>query len=307
VRAGSRALDALPAERRGIGYVPQQPALMPRRSVWRQVTFGTRAQPQLAAWWLERLGLSGLEGRLPEELSGGQQKRVSLARALATAPQLLLLDEPCSGLDAPLRDRLRRDLRRLQRETGLSTVVVTHDPEEAALLADELVVLREGEVVQSGPRRQVFAAPGSPEVAAQLGMTNIRPGVVLAEDSLSWGECVIPAATAGLEPGSPVSWCVRADRIALAGPIPALVEDVIDLGFGHELTVELAPGHELTVRCAGPPLTAPGERVQIGIPRDAVIVWPAPGPQGAAQPPMYDISTLASPGEAAERRALSAE
>ncbi len=161
ITAGSQALDALPPERRGIGYVPQQSALMPRRTVWRQVTFAPHAKPGLAAWWIERLGLGGLEDRYPDELSGGQQRRVAIARALAVEPNLLLLDEPFTGLDAPVRDRLRRDLRRLQREAGLNTVIVTHDPEEAALLADEIVVLGGGRVLQAGTRESVFHAPGS--------------------------------------------------------------------------------------------------------------------------------------------------
>ena len=177
VRAGSRALHGLPAERRQIAYVPQQPALLPRRTVWQQVTFGVGARPELAAWWLEQLGLEGLEDRYPEELSGGQQRRVALARALAVEPRVLLLDEPFTGLDAPVGDRLRRELRRLQREAGLCTVIVTHDPEEAALLADEIIVLDHGRVLQAGPRAEVFRAPSSPEVAGLLGIANARRGV----------------------------------------------------------------------------------------------------------------------------------
>jgi molybdate transport system permease protein len=118
--------------------------------LWQQVLFATDANDGLAAWWLARLELDGLQWRLPHQLSGGQRQRVSLARALSRNPRLLLLDEPFSGLDAPVREELRRELRRLQRERGLSTVLVTHDPEEAALLADEVVVIDEGRVLQAG-------------------------------------------------------------------------------------------------------------------------------------------------------------
>ncbi|MGH2903199.1 MAG: ATP-binding cassette domain-containing protein, partial [Solirubrobacteraceae bacterium] len=206
MRSGGRALEGLPAERREIGYVPQQPALLPRRTVWRQVTFGAHARPGLAAWWLERLGLQGLEDRYPEELSGGQQRRVALARALAGEPRRLLLDEPFTGLDAPVRDRLRRDLRRLQRETGLSTVIVTHDPEEAALLADEIIVLGDGRLLQAGNRERVFRAPASPRVAALLGIANTHRGSVLRPGVLSSGEVEIRAPTGELPEGTEVVW-----------------------------------------------------------------------------------------------------
>ena len=164
VHLGNRELDGLAPEQRDIGYVPQSPALMPRRTVWQQVTFGAHGRPALAAWWIERLGLRGLEQRLPEQLSDGQRRRVALARALAGEPRLLLLDEPLTGLDAPVRRRLRRELRTVQRDAGISTVIVTHDPEEAALLADEIVVLDDGRVLQTGTRESIFHAPASPQV-----------------------------------------------------------------------------------------------------------------------------------------------
>jgi molybdate transport system permease protein len=139
-------------ERRRVGYVPQGFGLMPGRTVWQQAVFGVDADPARAAWWLQTLHLDGLLDRLPEQLSGGQRQRVSLARALAGDPRVVLLDEPFSALDAPVRAELRRELRRLQREVNLSTVLVTHDPEEAAMLADEIMVVSDGQVLQL-PRR----------------------------------------------------------------------------------------------------------------------------------------------------------
>ena len=141
VRYAGQPVSGIAVEDRRIGYVPQSLALFPGRTVWQQVLFATGADPELAVWWLRKLRLDGLEDRFPEQLSGGQRQRVALARALSHAPRLVLLDEPFSALDAPVRDELRRELRRLQRETGLSTVLVTHDPEEAALLADEILVV----------------------------------------------------------------------------------------------------------------------------------------------------------------------
>jgi molybdate transport system permease protein len=124
----------------------------------------------LGSWWLKTLGLDGLEDRLPHQLSGGQRQRVSLAQAFSRSPRLVLLDEPFSALDAPVREELRRELRRLQRDAGLSTVLVTHDPQEAAFLADEIVVIADGQILQSGPSREVYHRPASPTVARLLGI-----------------------------------------------------------------------------------------------------------------------------------------
>lgn len=276
LRAGSLPLDSLAPERRDIGYVPQQSALLPRRTVWSQVTFGVRAHPQHAAWWLERLGLAGLEDRYPNELSGGQQRRVALARALAVQPRVLLLDEPFTGLDAPVRDRLRRDLRKLQREVGLSTVIVTHDPEEAALLADEIVVLGEGEVLQAGTRESVFRTPRSPQVAGLLGISNTHRATVGAPDRI-WSHGVeIAAPTGELQEGTEVAWCVRPEHLTLAtaGSYEAALLDDADLGNTRELTVALGGEIELSVRTADDASLPIGSLLRIDIPADAVNVWP---------------------------------
>ncbi len=231
VRIGADELSALRPERRGIGYVPQGGGLLPHLDVWRQVTFAVDAHPAEAVWWLDRLGLTGLEGRYPAELSGGQAQRVALARALASPTRLLLLDEPLSALDTPVRRALRAELRRLQLDTGLASVVVTHDAEEAAALADDIVVLDAGRVLQAGARREVFGRPNSVAVARLLGLPNVHdgtlvgPGLVAAgrpgsapggtrppvlpgkppEPAGDWAPGVGPAATAAGrgQPGSP--------------------------------------------------------------------------------------------------------
>jgi molybdate transport system permease protein len=303
VALGSSALDGRPPERRELGYVPQQAALMPRRNVWRQVTFGARAHPALAAWWIERLGLTGLEGRYPDELSGGQQRRVALARALAVQPRVLLLDEPFAGLDAPVRDRLRRELRRLQREIGLSTVLVTHDPEEAALLADEIVVLDGGRVLQAGPRASVFRAPCSPQVAALLGIANAHRGVALGGGRIRSGGVELRvrgeplgAAIGQLAAGIEVAWAVRPERIELRedGRYAATLLDDADLGAERELTVALAAHRAngaivrasegapaaredrllLTVRTLEQRELTIGQALRIELPPEHVSAWP---------------------------------
>jgi molybdate transport system permease protein len=284
VVAGSRRLHELPAQRREIGYVPQESALLPRRTVWRQVTFGVGADPRLAAWWLERLGLSGLEDRYPDELSSGQRRRVSIARALATAPALVLLDEPFTGLDAPVRDGLRRELRRLQLEAGLSTVIVTHDAEEAALLADELIVISDGRVLQSGSRESVFRTPGSPEIARLLGIANANHGLVAGPGRLSSCGAVIQADTGSLSVGAEVIWSVRPERIELepSGAYRARLRDEVDLGAVRELTISFDERLELLVRTDTRQALRLGQQLTVELAPQDINVWPVNAASGRA-------------------------
>ena len=276
VRVGSREVDGLAGERRRLGYVPQQPALLPRRTVWQQVIFGVDTQPSLAAWWIERLGLKGLEDRFPDELSGGQQRRVSLARALAGKPQVLLLDEPFTGLDSPVRHRIIRELRALQREAGLSTVLVTHDPEEAALLGKEILVIDDGRLLQAGRRETVFAMPSSPQVAALLGNPNVHEGIVLGAERLISEGVELLAPTVDLADGCAVSWSVRPERILIdpAGNYEASVLDAMDVGSARELRIALEGSLELTLRTHDANIPAPGQGLRIGIASEDVAVWP---------------------------------
>jgi len=276
VRSGALTLSDLAAEDRRLGYLPQQSALLPHRTVWQQVSFAVNADPQLAAWWLDRLGLSGLEDRFPEELSGGQQRRVALARALARAPDLVLLDEPFSALDAPVRRRLYRDLRQLQREAGLATVLVTHDPEEAGLLADEVIVLSDGHALQQGPVSEVFGHPASPQVAALLGIPNAHPGRVHRAGSVLTGGLELAAPTAGLAPGTDVLWTVSPEAISFDshGAYQAVVTDSVELGSAREITLT-AGRLELTARTGPVHTPQPGSHTRIDLPAEAIAVWAA--------------------------------
>jgi len=276
IEAGPLDLGQLEAERRKVGYLPQQSALLPRRTVWQQVNFAVDADPALAAWWLERLDLTGLQDRFPDELSGGQQRRVALVRALARAPSLILLDEPFSALDAPVRSRLYRELRRLQRETGLATVLVTHDPEEAALLADEVIVLDDGRAIQQGRVSEVFAHPASPTVAALLGMPNTHAGRVLRPGRIVAGQLELAAPTGELVPGHAVTWAIRPEEIALgpAGAHPATVIDTFTVGAVDEITLAVAT-LELIVRTATTWGLQAGAACRVDLPAAAITVWPA--------------------------------
>jgi molybdate transport system permease protein len=183
VRLGERDLGSLAPEARRVGYVPQGQSLLPGLSVWRQVNFGVGTDPWQASRWIARLGITELLDRTPDQLSGGQRQRVALARALAYEPDLLLLDEPLSALDRPVREELRLELQRLQQEAGVTSVLVTHDWDEAALLAGDIVVIEDGRALQAGTHEEVFAAPASDRVARLL-VRSEYPGEVIAAREL---------------------------------------------------------------------------------------------------------------------------
>jgi ABC-type Fe3+/spermidine/putrescine transport system ATPase subunit/ABC-type sulfate transport system permease component len=280
------AMNEIPTERRHIGYVPQGVGLFPGLTVWQQMLFATDANAHLAAWWLQTLQLDGLQDRLPHQLSGGQRQRASLAQALSRSPRLVLLDEPFSALDAPVRDQLRRELRRLQRDAGLSTVLVTHDPEEAALLADEVVVVADGQLLQAGPSREVYHRPASPQVARLLGIQNLVPGTIATQDVIAAGTLRIAAATDAIPSGTDVLWCVRPEHIAITddGGYAATVLDIADVGTLSTLTIRLTGGPELRVRTVDPPRVAVGDTCRVNLAPERISVWPAgesPAPEPA--------------------------
>src|SRR5437867_2860995 len=168
----------LPPPARRLGYVFQGYALFPHLTVAENIAFGLKGLPrgrrrERTAAVIDRLGLGGLERRYPRELSGGQQQRVALGRALAVDPDLLLLDEPLSALDAPLRRQLREELREILSGCGTAAVVVTHDFTEAYRLADRIVVYEDGRIIQSAPRAELLWQPASEAVARIMGLRNV--------------------------------------------------------------------------------------------------------------------------------------
>jgi len=284
------AISPLRTEHRGVGYVPQGFGLFPGRTVWQQAVFGVGTDPARAAWWLETLHLEDLLDRYPEQLSGGQRQRVALARALARDPRVVLLDEPFSALDAPVRTELRRELRRLQHETGLSTILVTHDPEEAAMLADEIMVINHGRVLQTGLCSTVFRRPASVEVGRLLGIDNLVAGFAGDDGTLVTAAGPLKVAT-GLPAGTSVLWRAAPEGLRLTPPLAAraellgtvdigtgIVTEVIDLGRVIELTVTIGAGLELRVRSIADLGLAPGATCQVGVDADAASVWEARAP-----------------------------
>ena len=261
---------------RNVGYVPQAHGLLPFRTVWRNLLLGVDAEPALAAWWLGALRLDGLEQRLPAQLSGGQRQRVGIAQAMTRRPRVVLLDEPFSALDAPVRDELRREFRRLQRETGLSTVLVTHDPEEAALLADEIVVIADGRTLQAGSRREVFSHPAGPEVARLLGIENLVTSRVVSDGLIACGSSRVPADTAGCATDAQVHWWVRPEHVHLDpdGSVVGVVEDVADLGQVVSVSVAVdGGGPTLRLRTSDVVEIGVGDPCRLTIERTYLTVW----------------------------------
>jgi ABC-type Fe3+/spermidine/putrescine transport system ATPase subunit len=196
----------------------------------------------VARHWIDRLGLSGLEGRLPVELSLGEQQRVALARALVRPASLVLLDEPFSALDAPLRRRLREELRQLQREIDVTTIIVTHDPDEAALLGEEILVLNQGRVLQAGKCEGVFVRPANETVARLLGAQNVNFGIAVDRDQIDIGGDVrIAVAGSPLLPGERLGWSVRPEEIRLGenGRYKARIQEIASFGAMLQVIVQL--------------------------------------------------------------------
>jgi molybdate transport system permease protein len=211
-------LGALPPERRRIGYMPQDYGLFPHMTVAQQLAFPVAADAAGARYWLDHLGLGSLTQHLPSQLSFGQRQRVALARALTQSSQLLLFDEPFSALDTPRRRLLQASLRALQRDIDAVTIVVTHDPDEAALLADEILVLEHGRMLQAGPVRELFARPASVRVAELLGLPNIGEGIVLEDGGIDTrAGLILRPSTCGHAAGSHVMWRIAPDGIRAAG------------------------------------------------------------------------------------------
>src|SRR5262245_43037317 len=174
---------SLTPQQRKVGYLSQDYALFPHLTVGDNIAYALGGLPEggrsrRVAELVQMLGLEGLEGRYPRQLSGGQQQRVALARTVARRPRVLLLDEPLSALDSPLRAELRGELRRWLAAAGVPAVVVTHDRVEALALGDVVVVMHEGVVHQSGPADEVFARPATPEAARVVGVETVLPATV---------------------------------------------------------------------------------------------------------------------------------
>jgi iron(III) transport system ATP-binding protein len=281
------------SEKRRVGYVPQEGALFPHLRVEGNVAFGLgrRADRSNVRDLIEMVGLAGLERRYPDELSGGQQQRVALARALAVDPEVVLLDEPFSALDAAMRAAIRRDVAQILHERGSTTVLVTHDQDEALSMADRVAVLRGGRIVAEDRPESLYRSPVDPAMAAFLGEANLLPGRATSGTvSTCLGTLALQEAIAGgWGTGSESAVVlIRPEQLEVtapnerppAGAIPATVVD--RAYFGHDAIVHVLPAKSVTgsydtrlilVRMNGLSAPHPGEEVMLTV-RGPVMAWP---------------------------------
>lgn len=300
IRLNGRSLLGVPAARRGIAVVFQADTLFADLTVAENVAFGLAGRrgrrpgdAESVQVALLRLGLTGLEERYPDELSGGQQRRVALARALVLAPAVMLLDEPVAGLDEELRAQIVRQIRANHRRLGLTTVMVTHDQSEALALADRLVLMERGAIAQAGRPREVYERPDSTSVARFLGRSNFADAEVLrlasgpdhaVVVSLFGGLVRVPAHAGVTRVGQAVSVMVRPHALALE-PAPAqpgwtevagelgMVAEVSYLGDRTEYVVESEHGSLVAV---GDPGAGPAEGDAVRLRVEASRLWALP-------------------------------
>jgi spermidine/putrescine transport system ATP-binding protein len=260
----------LPAFRRPTNTVFQSYALFPHRNVEQNVAFGLQRQKvdkaeirRRVAEELERVGLSAEAKRKPAQLSGGQQQRVALARALVNRPEVLLLDEPLGALDLKLRKQLQVELKRIQRDVGITFVYVTHDQEEALTMSDRIAVMNRGVVEQVSDPETVYERPGTTFVAGFIGVSNLMPGEVVSSNGagtqmrLDAGPTVKALDSGGVQAGERAHAVVRPEKLELRqagapgeGNRPSVegqVESSLYLGTATQMVVRLGDGTRMTV------------------------------------------------------------
>ncbi|HEX9124784.1 MAG TPA: ABC transporter ATP-binding protein [Methylomirabilota bacterium] len=294
IRFGDRVVSGLAPYERNIGMVFQNYALWPHMTVAANVAYGLKlrklATAEIAARLsegLRKVNLTGLESRYPGQLSGGQQQRVALARALVLNPDILLLDEPLSNLDAKIRVQVRAEIRKLQQELGITTIYVTHDQEEALSLSDRVAVMKDGRVLQVGAPKELYERPRTRFVADFVGTNNLVPGRV---SERAGAELVVDTAVGRLRavPSGPVGdrcvLAIRPENVAISagaaaavGPAGAWgnvvrgrVSFVAYLGSALRYDVEAGQGQLLKAD-----IRDPWHHEPLAIGRDVVVSFPA--------------------------------
>ena len=287
VRVDGATIDHLPANQRNIGIVFQNYALFPHMTVSENVAYGLLARGvrqvdavAAVSRILDRVQLGGYGDRLPRQLSGGQQQRVALARALAVEPSILLLDEPFAALDRNLRLDMQIEVKRLQRTLGLTTILVTHDQDEAMSVADRIAVMNKGRVEQFDSPVAIYDQPRTLFVNGFIGTTNLLNGKVVGRDggsaaiTLDAGATLSLPASADFAAGQPVLLSVRPEQLMLSSvPGPALwrIEPGLSLPLGGQLVHEARTVDGAALKIVEPRLSAPAGagRLYCGLAADA--------------------------------------
>jgi iron(III) transport system ATP-binding protein len=296
IRQAGRDISALPPAGRDFGIVFQSYALFPNLTVNKNVAYGLenrrlpRAQVQARVKeLLDLVGMPEQGDKYPAQLSGGQQQRVALARALATSPGLLLLDEPLSALDAKVRVHLRHEIKQLQEKLGVTTIMVTHDQEEALTMADRIVVMNQGVIEQIGTPFEIYSKPASPFVADFVGTMNFLTGTIdgAGKATLDGIELAAGDGTT-FPPGTAVTVCFRPEDVIARGldertpnRLDVRVDALDFLGsfFRAELAVDRPGGTrfvaDFSVNLVRDLSVAEGARVRVAVPQDRIRVFRA--------------------------------
>ncbi len=266
----------LPPNRRRVGLVFQDYALFPHLDVWRNIAYGLDGANQSKKLRVEEVlalvGLGGMEKRMPHQLSGGQQQRVALARALAPAPATMLLDEPFSNLDAALRAQVREDVRQILKTAGISTVLVTHDQEEALSLADVVGVMFDGALVQVAPPPVLYQSPASAAVARFVGDANL----IIGDADSDTVQCALGRLPLQNPVRGQVEIIIRPEAVLLESTHVGHAEIISTTYFGHDqmILLRLANGGEnFRVRLGPSEHFAPGTHVNV-IMKAPVLAYP---------------------------------
>jgi iron(III) transport system ATP-binding protein len=295
---GGVDISALPPDARDFGIVFQSYALFPNLKVRRNVAYGLenrrlqrREIEERVSGLLELVGLADQGDKYPAQLSGGQQQRVALSRALATSPGLLLLDEPLSALDAKVRVHLRHEIKALQRRLGVTTIMVTHDQEEALTMADRIVVMNHGVIEQVGTPLEVYREPETAFVAAFVGSMNFLPGRLMARGRVRVQGLELCCATDPLAPKSPVTVAIRPEDILVqevgGDGENAFEAEIAEIDFlGSYVRARLAapeiggaPLHaDLSINLVRRLDLAAGRRLPVTLPRERLRIYPSTRP-----------------------------